>query len=118
MDNDRDAMGLLAWQWSIYPEGHRSRLNLFLHIGTAPVFVVGTIAVLAALLFGCRLALLGLTGMLLAFAAQGRGHRSEVVRPRPFRGPFDLLARFFVEQWVTFPRYVLSGGFMRAWKAP
>ena len=24
--------------------------------------------------------------------------------------------RFFVEQWITFPRYVLSGGFSRAWR--
>ena len=28
----------------------------------------------------------------------------------------DWAARLFVEQWVTFPRYVLSGGFARAWR--
>gem|GEM_PF-5334538 len=51
--------------------------------------------------------------MLVAFAAQGRGHR-EVSPPRPFRGPLALLARFLV--WVTFPRDALRGGFGRAWR--
>lgn len=34
----------------------------------------------------------------------------------PFRSPFDVLARLVVEPWVTFPRFVLSGGFVRAWR--
>jgi hypothetical protein len=50
-------------------------------------------------------------------AVQGRGHRLEKNAPVPFRGPLDVLARIFVEQWVTFPRFVLSGGFARAWRA-
>jgi hypothetical protein len=33
-----------------------------------------------------------------------------------FRGPGDFLARFFAEQWFTFPRYVLSGRFADAWR--
>ena len=27
-----------------------------------------------------------------------------------------LLARIFAEQWITFPRFVLGGGFARAWR--
>ena len=52
-----------------------------------------------------------------AVAAQGRGHGREAVRPVPFRGAADVAVRIVVEQWVTFPRFVLSGGFARAWTA-
>jgi hypothetical protein len=60
---------------------------------------------------------LGAVLMFGALAAQGRGHRTEANAPVPFRSPFDFVARFFVEQWVTFPRFVLGGGFARAWRA-
>jgi len=26
-------------------------------------------------------------------------------------------ARIFLEQWITFPRFVLSGGWYHAWRA-
>jgi hypothetical protein len=109
--------GLLAWQWSLYPEGHRDRRNLAIHIATVPVFMLGTCLALAAPFAGWRAAVGGLLAMALAMALQGRGHRLETTGPAPFRGPADVLARIFVEQWFTFPRYVLSGGFARAWRA-
>lgn len=49
-------------------------------------------------------------------AMQGRGHRLESTAPVPFAGPFDVISRIFVEQLVTFPRFVLSGEFVRAWR--
>jgi hypothetical protein len=55
--------------------------------------------------------------MALAVALQGRGHAVERTSPAPFRGPLDVVARLFAEQWITFPRFVLSGGFARAWRA-
>ena len=117
METDRrDEMGLLAWQWAIYPPGHRTHLNLGLHFATAPLFVLGTVALVAAPFSSWLLAPLGFGGMLVAIAAQRRGHKSEVTPPRPFRSFFDFVARFFVEQWVTFPRYVLSGRFGNAWR--
>ena len=36
------------------------------------------------------------------------------VPPEPFAGPGQALARLFFEQWLTFPRFVLSGGWRRA----
>jgi hypothetical protein len=38
------------------------------------------------------------------------------VKPVPFRGPLDVLVRIFAEQFVTFPRFVLTGGLARAWR--
>jgi hypothetical protein len=108
--------GLLAWQWSIYFVGHQERRNLAVHAFTAPVFILGTCALpLAALLRVPWLAGCGLGAMLATLALQGQTHKREKTPPAPFRGPLDVLARFFAEQWVTFPRYVLSGEFARAW---
>jgi len=105
--------GLLVWQLSLYPEGHADRRNLWIHALTAPLFCAGTIAVIAAPFVDARLGF-GAILMLAALAAQGRGHRIERQRPKPFRGFSDFVVRFFAEQWVTFPRFVLSGAFRRA----
>ena len=81
-----------------------------LHAATAPLFVAGT----------CTLAVHPLAGgglMLAALVAQGRGHRLETTAPAPFDGALDVVKRFFVEQWITFPRFVLSGGFARDWRS-
>ena len=104
--------GLLRWQWSLYSGAHRDRRNLLIHAITAPFFLIGT-----CLLFtGWRGALIGLGLMAAAIAAQGRGHKLEKTAPSPFLGPLDVVRRFFAEQWITFPRYVLSGGFAAAWR--
>ena len=114
--NDDRAGGLLAWQWSLYRDGHRDRRNLALHAVTVPLFLAGTSLLVLSPFTSGALAVGGAASMLAAVAAQGRGHSLELARPVPFRGAGDFLARFFVEQWVTFPRFVLSGGFARAWR--
>jgi phage terminase small subunit len=55
--------------------------------------------------------------MAISLVAQGRGHRDEPAAPEPFTGPGDFVSRFLVEQLVTFPRFVLSGGWRRAWSS-
>jgi hypothetical protein len=114
---DERTDGLLAWQWRLYPEAHTSRVNLAIHAITMPLFALGLVAVVTALLNGALFAWSGLLAMVLAIGAQARGHALEAVSPAPFRGPLDVIARLFVEQFVTFPRFVLSGGFARAWRA-
>jgi hypothetical protein len=125
MDTREDAMepratgpragGLLAWQWAHYPEGHRDRKNLLLHVLSAPAFMLGTVGLVLAPWHPWSA--LGVLGLVFAVAVQGRGHKREAARPLPFRGPLDVAARLFVEQWVTFPRFVLSGRFAAAWRA-
>ena len=112
-----DARGpLLAWQLAHYPLHHADRRNLAIHLVTVPLFMLGTLVLVG----GCASAspawaLAGLLAMPLAVALQGRGHALEREPPQPFRGPLDVLARIVAEQWITFPRFVLSGGFGRAW---
>ena len=55
--------------------------------------------------------------MPFAVAMQGRTHGKEEVAPVPFAGPLDVVGRVLVEQLFTWPRYVLSGNFGRAWRA-
>jgi len=109
--------GLLRWQWLLYADGHHDRRNLLLHAATNPLFLAGTCALLASPLVGVPYAGAGVGVMLVAMMAQGKGHSLEKTAPVPIRGPADLLARFFVEQWITFPRFVLSGGFAAAWRS-
>jgi len=117
MNTDAREGGLLRWQWSLYPEGHRDRRNLAVHLATWPLFVGGTCALAASPVLGAVFALGGLAGVVTAVLAQGRGHKLEQARPAPFRGPGDVAKRLFLEQWVTFPRYLVTGGFARAWSA-
>jgi len=104
---------LLRWQWDLYTPGHRHRVNLLIHIVAVPVFQVSTLlAIFGILAFSFEALLVGLAGMGLSAAAQGRGHKLESVPPVPFEGPRNFLSRFFAEQWITFPRFVLTGGWL------
>jgi hypothetical protein len=119
MMNDRNdrTEGLLAWQWNLYPDNHRDRRNLLLHALTVPLFQLGNVLLVTAPVTSPWMVLPGVVATVGALAFQGRGHRLESTPPVPFRGPRDALVRLFVEQWVTFPRFVLSGGLARAWRS-
>ncbi len=114
MTHDND--GLLARQFSAYRHAHADRRNLLIHALTVPLFLLGNGAVLAAPCTGGWPALAGLALTAAAFGMQGRGHAFESGRPSPFSGPLDAVLRILAEQWITFPRFVLSGGFARAWR--
>ena len=108
-------VNLIRWQWAGYSRYHQSRANLLLHIVVVPLFLVGNIVLVTALVRGWWLAvLLSVAAMVVSVALQGRGHGKEAVPPEPFTGPRNAVLRIFLEQWVTFPRFVLSGGW---WKA-
>lgn len=106
---------LLRWQWEGYSRYHQSRFNLLLHIVLVPLFLVSNVALLVA--FFQRSWLVGIVALVLmvfSIALQGRGHRKEPVPPEPFTGPSNAVSRIFLEQWVTFPHFILSGGWLRA----
>lgn len=108
----------LRAQWEGYGRTHRSRSNLLLHVVFVPLFLAGNVALLVALIEGRWILALGaaaLTG--IAIAIQGRGHRQEPLSPEPFTSPFNALSRILLEQWVTFPRFVLAGAWTRALRA-
>ena len=110
---------LLRWQREGYRRYHRSRPNLLIHVVAVPVFLLGSVGLLASfVMFSWKLGVASLVGMVASMAAQGRGHRLESVPPEPFTGPANAFARIVLEQWVTFPRFVLSGAWSRAFCPP
>jgi len=108
--------GLVRWQWSLYDRAHKSRENLLVHAISNPLFLSGTLLMVLSVTAGWRVTISGAVLLVLALAVQGWGNKQEAEPPIPFRGPADVVARFFVEQWINFPRFVLSGGFARAWR--
>jgi hypothetical protein len=108
---------VLRWQWQGYARYHRARVNLVVHIIVVPVFLLGNATLVAAFLHRSWLAAgSGALAMVASMAAQGVGHRQERTPPEPFKGPRDAIARIFCEQWITFPRFVVTGGWLQAWR--
>jgi hypothetical protein len=106
---------LLRWQWDGYPRYHRSRANLLLHVVVVPLFLLASIALVVALArTSWPLAVGSVVAMVASLALQGRAHGREPVPPEPFTGPLNAAARLLCEQWITFPRFVLSGGWRDA----
>jgi 2-hydroxy-palmitic acid dioxygenase Mpo1-like len=101
-----------------YENVHRSRTNLAIHILAVPIFDLIGLAMVVALARG-RFTSAGLLalGLLISFGVQGIGHRLERNQPEPFRGPLDVVRRILLEQYYRFPRFVLTGAWLRAWRA-
>ena len=105
---------LLRWQWQGYARYHQNRTNLLLHIWAVPLFMLASVMVVFAVVtLSPDLLVAAIGGLVLSVAIQGRGHKLEPVPPEPFTGRANLIGRLFFEQWVTFPRFVLSGGWWR-----
>ena len=110
--------GLVAWQWNTYPRNHTRRLTLAVHAFAVPAFLVGQLGVLTSLVTGSWLsALLSFAMSISAFGTQVVTHQIEPEPPVPFDGAADAVSRIFVEQLVTFPRFLATGAFARAWRA-
>jgi uncharacterized membrane protein YGL010W len=106
---------LIAWQWDGYPEYHRDRLNLIIHLLAVPAFIVGTLGVVTELALGRWLYAAGAAGvMAVGFAAQAVGHGREASPAIPFAGAGDAISRIFTEQFINFPRYLASGRWLAA----
>jgi hypothetical protein len=109
---------LLSWQYEGYPEFHTNRANLLIHIVAVPAFALSSVWFLLSLVaMQWAQAAPAALATLVSFLAQGVGHKREANPPISFAGPADAVSRILAEQFVTFPRFVLSGAFGRALKA-
>ena len=93
-----------------YSQRHRNQLNLLVHIAVVPLFVIGLVGGVVALAIG-QFAFFGVGVSLVVYSLlmQRWGHAQEVISPEPFQGLIDFLGRILTEQFVTFPRFVLTG---------
>lgn len=106
---------MLQWQWNGYLRNHNSRENLLLHIILVPLFLVANLGLAIAVLNGSLMAAIGCIGlMILSISMQGKGHSLEEHTAEPFSSPINGIMRIFLEQWITFPRFVLSGHWFQA----
>lgn len=105
--------GIIAWQWRYYAAWHQDRVNLLLHMATVPLFIAGLLAAARQAFFGEWFgASMAAVLLLLAFAIQSLGHLREAARAPDAGNPYDWLRRVLTEQCITFPRFVLSGGWL------
>lgn len=125
----RAGQSILAWQWETYTRNHTTRNNLLIHIFAVPLVWAGTFLWISAFVnlassasakaaadATWQLVLAGIVCQGLGMALQGRGHKQEAEPPIPFTGPANAITRIVLEQFVTFPRFVLSGAYGKAWR--
>ncbi|MNN73988.1 hypothetical protein D3C81_1901470 [compost metagenome] len=88
-----------------------------LHLIAVPLFILGFLLIVCGV-FSLSLAniAIGIIGLLAALGLQRHGHSLEAQAAEPFTDRKDAVSRLLVEQFLTFPRYVLSGGWWRAWR--
>lgn len=109
---------LLEWQWYGYNQFHQSRTNLFIHIVAVPLFVLCTLASLIFLLqLNWLVAIANIVIAMLAMAIQGFGHSKEMNPANAFSSTGQASVRILSEQFITFPRFVITGGWYRAVRA-
>jgi phage terminase small subunit len=108
---------LHAWQWRNYAVNHRHPANLVLHLIAVPMFILGTLLIIDGLFsFSFSSLAIGVIGLIAALGFQRHGHTLEKQSPELFANQGDAVKRLLVEQFITFPRFVLSGAWWRAWK--
>lgn len=110
---------ILNQQWSDYAERHRNKLNLLIHIGTVPLVWIAGLQVVGGLI----LMLIGVGGfstlltaaflVAVALFAQAYGNSLEAVKPRTHADAKAFALNAVAEQFVTFPRFVLTGHWLR-----
>jgi len=98
-----------------YERLHRHPINLAVHMATVPIFAIGLLGIVLCpflprweLWLGAGVCL-GVYSVLL----QRFGHRLEAERA-PSVGAVRAVAVFLREQFVTFPRFVVDGGWSRS----
>lgn len=115
---------LIESQWSDYSTRHRKRNHLLIQIVAVPLFWLASIQVLGALLLmlmgvphGFRMLLWAAVLIGLSLGAQAVGRSLEYGAAQPAVSPIEFARRTLVEQFVTFPRFLLTGGWLRNLKA-
>ena len=82
-----------------------------------PLFIIAFLLIVSGV-FSLSLGdvAIGIIGLLAALGLQRHGHSLEAQASEPFSDRKDAVSRLLVEQFLTFPRFFLSGGWWRAWR--
>ncbi len=89
-----------------------------IHIVAVPFFIFGVLSLILSLL---TFSLIGIVSsfltVALAFGVQGFGHSKEKIAAEPFASPKQAIIRIFLEQFITFPKFVFTGGWYASFVA-
>ncbi len=100
----------LKIDWAGYLRVHSERRNLVIHLVAVPLFALASAALVLFLVRGEAVgAVVAVAGAVIAIALQGRGHAFEAQAPEPFSGPANFLKRWFLEQFLIFPAFLVTG---------
>jgi hypothetical protein len=100
----------MSIDWSEYGRVHSSKANLLIHLIAVPLFIASFLSAIKYVFRGDWFSVaIVVVVAIAAMALQGNGHKKEPESPRPFSGPANFLRRWFSEQFVIFPLFVLSG---------
>lgn len=111
---------LVDQQWSGYADRHRDKTHLMLKIVAVPLVWIAGIQIFGALLLMLVPGVSGIGVLVWALALvavsvflQVRGATLEAVPPRPFAFTKDTALWFAADDFVNFPRFVLTGEWLR-----
>ena len=104
--------------WTGYLRAHGDRRNLLIHVIAVPLFIGSFASLIVFIVRGDYvLAVIATIPVFIAMALQARGHALEAQAPVPFSGPGNFLKRWFMEQFLIFPLFFLTGRWWRQYKS-
>lgn len=110
---------VLNEQWDGYGERHRNKVNLLIHIVTVPLVWFAALQIFGGLILmlvgvgGLKMWIYAAILVAIALVAQHQGNAMEQTRRTAPANPKDFAVHAAAEQFVTFPRFVLTGGWLR-----
>jgi len=101
-----------------YATLHRHPVNLLIHLATVPLFLLAVIGVVVGSFTSSWAGWWGASVAVgvYSLALQRFGHSLEARRPGGRPGFARAAGRLLLEQFVTFPAFVLSGGWQSSWR--
>jgi hypothetical protein len=110
-------------QWNTYAERHRNKTHLMIKIVAVPVVWLAVIQAFGALLLMLMPGVSGVGALAWALAMVGaaaflqhRGAAMEATPARPFALTKEHAQWFAADNFVNFPRFVLTGEWLKALK--
>jgi len=101
-----------------YAQVHTHRTNLLIHLIAVPLFIAAHFGLIFWIVQQKPLLALMWIGLIVvSLGMQRQGHSLEPRKPAPFRNGLDFVIRLYIEQFYTFPQFVLSGKFRENWLA-
>ena len=103
-------------EMKFYQRLHQNKANLLIHIVGVPVFIIGNISLLIAIVnLNILSIVLSFLAIITSLGAQDRGHKFEKVAFEPFKNLLDFFKTIYLDQFIVFPIFFFSKYFRENW---